>query len=459
MNLNFNVEPWVEQLIADETHEELAVSAGLGSGKTHGACQWAIHRCMLNSRSPKMAFTEPLFRLLRTAAIPTFRKVLHALEWSEGSDYEVNQGAPVPSIKLKRTNQEILMFSASTPQSIVADEYHSFVMDEAGESQPLAFQNLQARTRCSQAVIRQGLHVGAPQGITHFAKLFGLPEEGGADIGWDKIAARDFVNQRLSRRRIQLRTFDNPHVNGGDVLTYCKRLMRQYGHNQALVNSYIYGVFCALFEGGAYDFLPSRHVAPEEFDPDPYRTLYLSFDFNAYPMAWVAGQIIPHEGEMVYLIAKEASKSLQGLDEALFDFVKKFPRKEWRKSEIKVYGDRSGHASHHRVKLSDYDFIRKELSTVYDHVSIQATKLVAPESESVDVCNRLFKLGRLMCNPSCTQLQRSWQSMRWKDGERKLHKPSGETISHVSDATKYLIYQLEVLDALQTRKKTYGVNV
>lgn len=458
MNLNLEVEPWVESLMDDETHEELAVSAGLGSGKTHGACQWAIHRCMVNSRSPKMAFTEPLFRLLRTAAIPTFRKVLHALEWSEGSDFEVSQGAPVPSIKLKRTKQEILLFSASTPQMIVADEYHSYVMDEAGESEPLAFQNLQARTRCSEASVRQGLHVGAPQGITHFAKLFGTEQEGGSP-GWIETSPRDFSNPKLSRRRIQLRTFDNPHVNGGQVLQYCKRLQRQYGHNQALINSYIYGIFCALFEGGAYDFLPSRHVMPQEVEPDPFRTVYLSFDFNAYPMAWVAAQIIPHEDEMVYLVTKEASKSLQGVDEALFDFVKKFPRADWKDTEIKIYGDRSGHASHHRVKLSDYDFIKRELGSVYNHVSVQASKLVAPESESVDVCNRLFKLGRLMCNPSCSQLQRSWQSMRWKDGERKLHKPSGETISHVSDATKYLMYQLEVLDALQTRKKTYGINI
>ena len=458
MNLDFDVEPWLGGLIDDQYHEELAVSAGLGSGKTHGACQWAIHRCMVNHRSPKMAFTEPLFRLLRTAAIPTFRKVLNALEWSEGSDFEVNQGAPVPSIKLKRTKQEILLFSASTPQSIVADEYHSYVMDEAGESEELAFQNLQARTRCSQATVRQGLHVGAPQGITHFAKLFGNESEGG-EQGWKEIAPRDFSHKRLSRRRIQLRTFDNPYVNGGDVLGYCKRLKRQYGHNAALINSYIYGIFCPLFAGGAYNFVPSRHVMPEEFEPDPFRTLYLSFDFNAYPMAWVAAQVVPHEGEMVYLITKEAKKDLQGLDEALFDFVKRFPRSEWKTSEIRVYGDRSGHASHHRVKLSDYDFIRKELGTIYKNVSIQASKLVAPESESVDSCNRLFHLGRLMCNPSCSQLQRSWQSMRWKDGERKLHKPSGETISHVSDATKYLIYQLEVLDALQTRKRTYGVNI
>ena len=457
MDLELNVLPWVARLIADHEHEELAVSAGVGSGKTHGKVQWSIARCLLNKESPKMAFTEPLFRLLRTAAIPTFQKVLHEFGWNEGSDFEINRGAPVPSIKLKRTDQEILLFSSSSPQMIIADEYHSYAMDEAGEVEALAFQNLQARTRCPKAIVRQGLHGGAPQGITHFAEQFGLESEGGPE-GWEPLGENDYINKRLSRRRIKLRTFDNPYVNGGDVLGYVQRLYRQYEHNPALIRSYVYGEFCPLYEGSAYKFLPSRHCMPERVEPDPYRPLYLSFDFNSYPMAWVACQIVPYQDELVYLFCEEASEDLHGLDEALFDFCKQFPRADWRDADIRVFGDRSGHAKTHRSKLSDYEYIRRELSGLYNNVSIHASKKVAPEVESIEACNRLFGACRLMCNPDIHGLQRSWQTSRWKDGTRKLHKPSGETWTHRGDAGKYLIYQLEVLDALQVSKPTYGIN-
>lgn len=456
-----NVLPWVEDLIDDFTNEELSVTAGLGSGKTHGEVQWLIHRCLINNESPKAAFTEPLYRLLRSAAIPTFRRVLYDMGWSEGSDFRVNQGAPVPSIKLLRTKQEILLFSASTPEAIIADEYHCFAMDEAGESKALAFQNLQARTRCSKAKVRQGLCGGAPQGITHFCDLFGLPEEGGPD-GWKEIGPRDYVNEKLSRRRIQLRTHDNPYVNGGDVVGYVRRLYRQYGHNPNLVRSYIYGEFCPLFEGSAYKFVPGRHVLQKAVEPDPLRDVYITFDFNAYPMAWVGVQIIPFETPngiiKKYTVVKEGGENLRGLDEALFDVAKSFPRKDFKQSKFLIFGDRTGHAKSHKTNQSDFERIRRELSTVYDHVQIRASKRVAPEVASVEAVNFMFLQDRIAVNPSCSDIQRSWQATRWKDGTRQLDKPSGETHTHKGDAFKYLIHQLEVEDALSTKKKIYGIN-
>lgn len=458
MLLNLEPLPWAHSIIEDFDHEEFGVSAGLGAGKTHGAVEIHLATCLINNESPFSAFTEPLFRLLHSVAIPTFQKVFQEIGWTENRDYRVIKSS-VPKIELKRTNQTIWLFSSHDPDSIVGDEYSHFTNDEAGESKDKTFENLQARTRSPQAKTLRGVNVGAPQGITRFAQLFGTEEEGGP-AGWIETAPGDYSNPKLKRRRLRLRTFDNPFVAGGGdkVQEYCEKLYRQYGHNPNLIESYIYGKFVPHYEGSAYKFIPSRNVIHEGIEPSPYRPLYVSFDFNAYPMAWVACQIVPFEGELCYVFIDECSEDLHGLDEALLDFCKKFPRSEWKQSDIKVYGDRSGHAKTHRSRLSDYDYIRKELGSLYDNVSIQASRKVAPEVDSIEACNRLFSVGRLLCLAHLSGLQRSWQGSRWKDGVRKLHKPSGETITHKADAGKYLIYQLEVLDALSKESRVYGIN-
>lgn len=443
--------------ITDIKSTNIGVSGGLGSSKTHGMCQWQLARRLMNKGSKFGAFTEPKYSLVETAAIPTWKKVLHAAGWNEGSDFSVSMGQPTPKLRLLRTNQEIHFLTASNPDLIVAAEYGDIVMDEAGDSPEGAFRNLNARLRCSEATIKQMMVGGAPQGITWFAKEF----DSDTLEGWTKDKTQNHYHEEKKRRRFRLTTFDNPHVNGGDVEGYVELLRQMYGHNKNLVKSYIYGHFCPLFEGAAYiEFDPERHVQPCQADPS--YDLYMTWDFNI-ELVWTAFQIQRYGKYGIvkrrYSFTNECPDGCESFDEAILEFIRAFPPFDgWRDCRLIVDGDRSGHAGSHKVPESDFEKICKELRKFYTNVSCQAERRVLPERGTVEAVNKVFSYDNAVIDPSLKGLIRGLQATRWKKHERRLEKPSGEDWTHRPDSIKYPIYRLEYLDKL-TGNQVYGVNI
>lgn len=269
-------------------------------------------------------------------------------------------------------------------------------------------------------------------------------------------------DEKRKYRRLIAWTSDNAKHLPAD---YIPSLIAKYGKNKALIKAHIFGEFCPMYEGNAYaNYIPSKHDINDR-DLDPMRELDLCFDFNANPVAWTAIQTFrttPRIGIRSYLacgIMHEAEYGNTQLDDAIAEFVAKVPVERYRFMQINIYGDRSGHATSHKTPGSDYDTIYKLLKQAgFTNVHIQASRQVAPETASVDATNRLFLEDLLFVCMRCKLTKKSFQATTWKQGARKLDKPSGETWSHHSDSVKYWAWQ-RVKDLLALgQKQIYGVN-
>jgi hypothetical protein len=450
--------PWQKILINDNSSAVIAATGGLRSSKTHGAVLKHINLCFINRDCIFSAFIEPTYGLIKRVAIPLFRKVLIEMGFQEGLHFSMTNSAPYPICYLHFSGQEIHFLTGSKPDMIVGSEYSHATVDEADEQPIETFRNIRSRLSDANAKVRQLVLVGAPQGIKWFAEQF----DSETMEGWNLESTRNWYNPKRNFRRLRLITDQNPYLPEG----YIEEMEDTYGHSLNLIKAYRYGIFVPLYEGTAYSsFREELHVSKNKaVEPDPKYPVYLTWDFNAYPLVWIAVQIRPwYRGvgkvKKRYTIVAEAKEGHNNMDDAIFDFVTQFPRKDgWGDTRIHIYGDRSGYQSSPRHRENDFEHITRNLRGFYNQVYMEASKRVAPEVDSVESVNRLFAGNNIVVSPKVTGLIRSWQSTCWQKGIRKLHKPAGEVHTHRSDAFKYLTYQLQVIDTLNSEKRQYGIN-
>lgn len=460
--VNIQAAWWVGESINDTESSVIAVTAGLGSGKTHGGCQIHDFRVRQNKECNFSAFMEPSFQKVIDTAIPTYQKVLQSYCMTEGRDYKVVK-SPYPKIvylKLHdKIKHEVHFLSAETPDKIAGVEYSHASEDEAGINSPEARRNLRGRVyRDSRAQVAQYLLFGAPQGINEFAEEF----DSDTLEGWERPHPRDHYKLTVSegaiikKRRFILWTDDNPFVSP----QYLAELQDTYGHNPNLIRSYRYGQFSPLTEGSAYsNYMPQKHDV-EPFNPSPFLPIAMCWDFNASPLAWVAIQskwVDEDIRRRRWFAMDEANEGAGNLDDACVEFARKFPPGIFANTPIHIYGDRTGHAASHKIDGSDFDNIALYLKRLgYNYVEIEAQRQVAPEAASVEALNRLFLDNKLHVSKKCRMLRRGLMATTWKKGTRKLLKPAGETHTHHPDSVKYWAYQER--HNLGTERQIHGKN-
>lgn len=445
---------WVGAALQDKESRRIGVSAGLGSGKTHGRMQWHFAQIIQNKGAPISGELWPTYQKVADAAIPIARKVLSECGYKEHSHYHIIK-SPYPKLIFDclKPAHEIHYLSAEHPERIVAVEYSHASVDEAGIISGEARDALFTRCR-AKGYSNQQLEVGAPQGVNDFANDFDsdtLPN-------WEKVTELERVNTLRKRRHIILWTEHNPHLPEG----YLASLYDVYGHNPALIQSYVFGKFCPLQVGAVYsNYLPQKHDI-EDIHADPYRDINLCWDFNANPLAWVAvqRQAVQDDSDILsprkfrYAVIDEANEGFGQMDDSCAEFAVKFPVEIFRDTKIKIYGDRTGHAQSHKIKGSDFEAIQNYLKALgFSQVEITASRQVAPEAGSVDSLQRLFLNNLIYVCKRCRMFRKSLMATRWKEGQRKIEKPSGETHTHHSDAVKYWAYQ-ETRYETGTQKKT-----
>lgn len=441
---------WVIQAYNDRRTVNFACTAGLGSGKTHGAVQWHHLLCHENYKADISAFSEPTYQKIHDSAIPKFRKVLKQFGLHEGLHYKIYK-SPYPILRylcFPKTKHEIHFISADNPDAVVAVEYSHATSDEAGSSSRQFTDNLISRIRDKNSVRRQILQIGAPQGLTSFSDDF----DSDMQEGWRKPHPRSHWIQKdiegviVQKRRFKVWSDDNVHnLPPGYIQAF---IQAPFGHNANLIKSYRYGEFCALTEGACYtNYIPQKHDI-ENMEPDPYREIILWMDFNVAPLAWTAGQIVPfdslygREFKAVAMHEAETTDKNGQLDDAAVEFASKMPPYKYGKTRILIYGDRTGHFGSHKISGSDFENYQKYLEELgYENVEIRATRLVAPEASSVDSLNKLFSKNLFLLCRRCNNLRKSLTATAWKKGIRKIDKPNGETWTHPADGVKYWAWQ------------------
>ena len=444
---------WVYEAIRDTTTKVFFTTGGLGSGKTDGFTTWHDHRVRLNPKSKFSWFFEPTHARIVDTAIPKYQKTLDRYGYVEGRHYRIVKN---PFHKLiYYSGQEVHFHSFERPDLIVAVEISHATMDEAADAEFQAYMNVRSRIRCPGAYVRQLMCGGAPQGVNWLADI----ADSETLEGWNTSTPRDHIQEARKYRRFILWTDEN-----ADNLPegYVEELEDTYGHNPNLIKSYRFGQFCPLTQRSAYSNY-RQYNDIDDIECSPERDINLTFDFNANPVSWVAIQRMPftegYDRVFRYVGIHESDDKSTQLSDAVVDFAVKHPVALFRKTPIKLYGDRTGHAKSHKVEGSDFENIERYLRELgYQNIEIVAARQVAPESESVDTVQKLL-MNNLFC--ICKRLRgvrKSFLATEWVEGARKLHKPKGETHTHKGDAIKYFLYQEAREETGARRNKIYGTN-
>lgn len=445
---------WVYEALLDTKTKVFFATGGLGAGKTDGGCTWHYDRVVKNKNAQFSWFFEPTYKKVEDAAIPTYKEVLGRVGLRPGKHYKIKK-SPNYSFTFFATGQEVHFLSYDRPDLIVATEISHAFLDEAFDADQLAYMNIRSRIRDTQAVIRQLMCAGAPQGVNWGAEI----ADSDTLQGWDRRVERDHIEPIKGYRRFTLWTDDNIDNLPED---YIQILEDTYGHNPGLIQSYRFGRFCPLTQRAAYSNY-RQYNDIDDIEPSPQRDLILTFDFNANPVSWVSLQRIPfNEGDrriFKWVGLKESTNEATQLADACVEFAVKHPVEFFRRTPIKLYGDRSGHAKSHKIDGSDYDNVKRYLNELgYQNVEIVAARQVAPESESVDSVQKLLMNNLLVIVKSLSGLRKSWLATEWQEGVRKLHKPKNDTWTHKSDAVKYFVYQECREETGQQVTKIYGTN-
>lgn len=435
---------WVAEAIRDHVTARFGVSAGLGSGKSHGAAQWFYDRCLQNSESWYSAIVMPTYQKIFDAAIPTLRKVFNSMGMVDGYHYQVIK-QPFPKIVFPSINHEAHLLSANNPDRMVAVEYSHAWVSEAGTLKAEGVDNILDRVRCPEAKVRQTLFEGVPQGVGRFAELF----DDQTCPGWHEVEPRDYMRKASTPRgdvfyrRFRVSTLDNPFIPA----EYVAGLYETYRNRPNYIKSYIHGHFVPLNVGNVYtDYLPDMHnikdVLPQMGNP-----IYLTFDFNAHPVSWVALQkrtFREYDRTLDrYVAMAECRSGVSQLTDAVMYFASVFPVADFAETEIFIYGDRTGHDSSHKISRSDYQVIKDLLVKLgYRRVFVRALRHNPLESVSVEHLNRMFLRDELYVCESLRELQRSLLFTTWRPNSKNIDKPSGEDWTHWSDALKYWAYAL-----------------
>lgn len=445
--VKYNAAWWVSEALRDYGTKVHFVTGGLGSGKTHGSVDWHYAMCTQNQDAKFSWFTEPVFARVKDTAIPKWLNLFQRIDLRENVHWTMVHGNPTV-IRLC-SGQEIHILSAHNPELLVGAEVSHFTMDEPGKTKYEAFLQCMGRLRDPAAYRRQALLCGSPEGTNWFM-----------DLG-------DFQGLNLEKlyRRFQLHTADNRANLPPD---YIDQLIVTWAAFPARLKAYLYGVFGSFFEGQCITEFDEAVALDADVGLDPEEDIYLSFDFNAYPLAYVIVQVqkfpLMVDGKIFnvrnfVVLGESVSERGGNLEDAAASFVKKVPPAYFRRSPIRLYGDRTGHAASHKVKHTDYEQLVNFLTPHYDTVEICAAKQIAPQVDAIEEVNRLFSYQLVRVHPRCTNFINSLKKTSWKEGTREIDKPKNDKHTHWLDAFKYLAYWLKDLDILNAKRAiVYGVN-
>jgi len=443
---------WVDEALRDTKSKVFFVTGGLGAGKTDGGSTWHYDRVTKNPKSQFSWFFEPTYKKVEDAGVPTYTEVLGRLGLLQGRHYTLKK-SPNYSIKFRATGQEVHFLSYDRPDLIVATEISHAYLDEAADAEFLAYMNIRSRIRDAQATCRQLMAGGAPQGLGWFSEI----ADSDTLQGWDTTIPRDHTLKEKGYRRFTLWTDDNADNLPED---YIDILEDTYGHNPNYIKSYRFGVFCPFSIGSVYsNYRPYHDI--ENIPGDPYKPIDLTFDFNANPLAWVALQKVRFQeaGQTIHrhVAIDEANEGNTNLDDSIVEFALKFPVALFRDTPITLHGDRSGHAKSHKIKGTDYELIEKYLRDAgYRNIETAAARQVVMEVDSVEAVQKLFAKNLLYICKRCVMLRKSLLATMWKEGQRKIAKPNGETHTHHGDALKYWAWL--ILRELGAGVQNFGTN-
>jgi PBSX family phage terminase large subunit len=390
-----------QKIFLEDSHRIVGYIGGFGSGKSWALAAKLILQGLANPGCTLMA-CEPTFPMIRTVLIPAIDAALDTWDIS----YKF-RSSPQPEyiLDLPDGPTTILCQSAENWQRIRGQNIAAAVWDEC-DTQPTyvaqkAGDMLLARMRSGQL---NQLAVGStPEGF--------------------RWAYHTFVeNANDSKRLIQVKTADNPHLPA----SYIDSLRENYPSQ--LVQAYLEGQFVNLTTGQVYDrFDRAKHVVPTDRTLlDGSQPLRIGVDFNISNMHAVIAVRIADR-----LIVVDEIKKAHDTD-ALGQTI----RQRYPSHKIYIYPDASGGNRSTNATRTDIQILESY------GMSNQSPKSNPDIRDRVSAVQALLENGkgatRLSIDAGCTELIRCLELQAYTD-KGVPDKDGG--YDHMNDALGYLVWR------------------
>lgn len=316
----------------------------------------------------------------------------------------------------------IWFVTAENHKSIAGPNVAFCGTDEPGSIRPEAWRNTVARVRHPGARLRQKVAAGTPEGLNFLSEQFG-PDMA---EGFHKYVMPTTENTELLRHNPGY--LDQVRANA----------------TETELAAYLEGKFVNMTGSLAYPMFNAERQM-RELTIDPLLPLRLSFDFNVNPMTVTIGQQWPGpygpEFGVLHAVALSDSTTM-----AACEAVRRlYPI--WAAGVV-IYGDATAKRRDTRDLRSNYTIIENLLSPM-GPLQFKVGQQNPPVATRINTVNLLCKdakgITRLWLHGDpqrprtspCRELVRSLQQSTKKTGTDDLSKPTGETITHMSDAVGY----------------------
>lgn len=383
----------------DTKSEIIAAPAGLGSGKTRGLVEIAIHRGWLNSPAPSMLI-EPTFPMVRDVLEPALSEILDARHIRHRHNrsthtYTLIPGGGVPAF-------DIRCRSAEKPHRLDGSNLGFVGIDEAGQVKAEAIDRARRRIRHPAARCRQLYLTGTPEGF-------------GAFYEWAE------GDKARATRLIRASSTENIFLPPGYVESTLGHL-NEYEREQ-----YVHGHFIAKNARVYWAFDKNTQVAP--CDMKTAGRVVVGADFNVGKMVWILGTIV---GETLFVWREIVGANTNSWEQC--DKLKSAIREELGEylpfSSVTIYPDASGEQRRTSSGTTDIAILRGQGFRVHVGASNPA---VADRVYSV---NGVARRGGLIVDPSCRETLRSLNEQGYH-----LDAPDKRGgLDHAGDALGYMVH-------------------
>lgn len=269
--------------------------------------------------------------------------------------------------------------------------------------------------------------------------------------GFDWVYDRFVKNERPDYALIQAPPAENIHLRD-DYYSDLK-----FAYDERFYEQEALGKFVNLHSGQVYYKFDSRkHVTPLFFDKR--KPICWSLDFNITPMCSVIGQI--HDDstsldrqngirrtrlEIIDEIYLKDARTNQAAEE----FASRVHTYGFGTLNVRVYGDGTGDQRQRSASAgawSDWDTVKKSLGNAGIDASFHYQSNHNPAIKNrVAAVNGLLENTlhevRLLVDPKCKMLIKDLERLGWQPGATATFDTQGNTLSHMSDALGYLIWQ------------------
>ena len=246
---------------------------GIGSGKSHVGCFWALLKALRNPRCLGLVAANS-YRQLKDATLRTLDRLLR--RWAIPHELRVSD------MTLRLANgAEILCRSLESYDFLRGVELGWFYLDELRDTRFEAWQVVKGRLRSQDVDAREGRVTSSPNGFDWMYEEFIVKPT-------DPATAAAYANHEAYFAR----TADNHHLPPD----YVASLLASYG--PLLAEQELDGCFVNAAQGRIYyAFDRAVHLDPT-IALDPRQPILLSLDFNVTPMTAVIAQLAPSSGPM-----------------------------------------------------------------------------------------------------------------------------------------------------------------